>query len=267
MCSRVFVSPRGFIVTRVVLWAFVLFSFGCVKTIPMPEGQPWHIVGPHAAWSRVLSEYVDEQGRVDFEGLKRDPEDLETWVAYVSEVKPRANQGRFPTGDHVTAFYLDSYNGLAMYIAIRSGLLPRQKGSFFSRTQVRFSGQDVTLEALKSEVVSISGDPRVHFALNGMFVSSPQLPQVPWDGDNLDEQLGEAAGSFFDSKNYTRVDAKSKTVYFSRILKSFEEDFLSESATLIEYVNTYRQEKIPDDYRIKFMVDDLSRIDQVKTGV
>ena len=76
--------------------AFKTRSSSTPPKIPVPEAQPSHIVDPHAAWSRVLSENVDDKGRVDFKAIAADKEDLETWVAYVAVTDPADKPDDFP---------------------------------------------------------------------------------------------------------------------------------------------------------------------------
>lgn len=242
------------------------FSFACVKKIAVPEGQPPHIVDPYAAWSRVLSESVDEKGRVDFEGVTHDPEDLEQWVSYIAEVGPSTRPDEYLTDDDKLAYYIDAYNGLAMYTAIVSGLVPKQKLRFFFLRKVTVDGQQMTLYQLENKVIRPMADARIHCALNCMSVGCPRLPQVPWDGERLDEQLDAAAKEFFNSDKYVQINESEKTVRLSEILKFYTEDFVAEAPTLIDYVNKWRDEKIPAGYKHEFIPYDWTRNDQPKDG-
>lgn len=250
------------------LLLLAVLSVGCVKTLPIPEGQPPHIVDPLAAWARNVDEHVDDEGRIDFAGIKKDPEDLETWVAYIATVSPTKTPDKFPTEDDQLSFWLNSYNALAMYAALRSGVKPEQTRRFFAGQRITIGGQEMTLKALENDVIRKIGDPRVHFALNCMSVGCPRLPREPWDAEKLQEQLDAAATEFFNSDKYVKLEDARKTVRFSAILERYKEDFLHDSPSLIAYANKYREEgkKIPDGYAMEFMPFDWTRNDQPGPG-
>lgn len=246
----------------IILSLLSLLSVACVKRLPVPDAQPAHIVDPYAAWARVLSESVDEKGRVDFDGVTKNPEDLETWVAYVADVSPKNNPGEFPTESDKLAFYIDAYNGLAMYTAVVSGLVPKQKLRFFFLRKVKVGGEEMTLYQLENKVIRPMADARIHVALNCMSVGCPRLPQRPWLADTLEQQLDDGAREFYNSEKYVQVLPDQKKVRLSEILKFYTEDFLEDAPTLIDYVNKWRDEKIPTDYKHEFIPYDWTRNDQ-----
>ncbi|MEZ5581909.1 MAG: DUF547 domain-containing protein [Candidatus Competibacteraceae bacterium] len=208
---------------------------------------------PKAAWARVLARHVDEQGRIDFVGVSTQPQDLEAWVAYVGQVSPRSNPALFPSRNEQLAYYIDAYNGLAMYGVIRSGAIPRQKIRFFVLRKYRIGGEDMSLYAFENDVIRPYGDARIHFALNCMVKGCPRLPQVPWDPQQLDEQLQQASVQFFNSPYNVLLDDANRRVYLSELMDFYQEDYLSEAPTLIDFVNQYREQPIPTDYEVEFI--------------
>ena len=65
-------------------------------------------------WSSVLTRFVDEQGRTDFEALAADRGALDEFVAYVERVSPASAPEIFPRRADVLAYHLNAYNALVM---------------------------------------------------------------------------------------------------------------------------------------------------------
>ena len=208
------------------------------------------------AWSRVLDCCVDDRGRVDFVRLAGDPRDLEAYVRYVAEVDPDSDAGSFPTVQARLAHHLNAYNALSMYGVIDLGI-PRtnaglRKIRFFFLRRYRIAGRKQSLHAYESRIRAL-GDPRVHFALNCMSVSCPQLPRVPFRGRDLEPQLDSAARSFVNDERYVQVDAPARKVRISAIFKFYTKDFLVEAESLLAYINRLRKGAIPADYEVEFL--------------
>jgi hypothetical protein len=92
----------------------------------------------------------------------------------------------------------------------------------------------------------------VHFALNCMAASCPRLPQQPFAADELDRELDAAARAFFAEPRNVAVDLSMRELHLSEILSFYTEDFLAKAPSLPAYVNRWRTDKVPEDYRVTF---------------
>lgn len=228
----------------------------CATTMEMPvvSTDP---MAPDEAWARVLKTRVDERGRVDFEGLAAEPDDLRRYVAYVYRVDPESAPAQFPTPQSRLAYYLNSYNALSMYNVIDSGI-PEGLGligriRFFIMKDVQVGGRSISLYDYENKVIRPFGDERVHFGLNCMAVGCPRLPRQPFTAANIDAELDREARFFFSETRNLRVDDAARTIHLSEILDFFPEDFLKKEKSLIAYVNRYRSPPIPEDYKVQFI--------------
>ena len=213
---------------------------------------------PLNAWARVLDAYVDERGRVDFVGLTAGSEDLKAYVDYIAAVSPRSAPDAFATADAELAYYLNSYNALAMYNVIDTGI-PRSLAGFFKKftffywNEFNVGGKKISLYRYENDVIRRLGDPRVHFALNCMSVSCPQLPRVPFTANSVQRQLDAETRRFFADARNICVDHARQTVEVSAILDFYTEDFLAKDPSLIAYINRYRNDQIPESYTVEFI--------------
>ncbi len=208
------------------------------------------------AWARVLDCCVDAQGRVDFARLAKDPRDLDTYVRYVAEVDPNSDAGAFPTVQTRLAHHLNAYNALSMYGVIQLGIPKTNAGlrkvRFFFLRRYQIAGRRESLHAYESRIRALR-EPRVHFALNCMSVSCPQLPRVPFRAAEIEPQLDAAARSFVNDAKYVQVDPGARTVRLSAIFKFYTNDFLVAADSLIAYINRLRKDPIPADYTVEFL--------------
>jgi hypothetical protein len=238
---------------------------GCSKNIQISHGSPearedWTPEQADRLWAAVLKQVVDAHGWIDFAGLARDPSRLRAYVSYVGHTAPHNRPDWFPDGNSRLAYYLNSYNALAMYGVVELGveegftsLLDRAE--FFKFTRYSVGGEWISLLDYENEIIRPLGDPRVHFALNCMVRGCPRLPGIPFQADHLDQQLERATREFLNQSRNVQIRIKKQEVHLSEILDFYTEDFVDgkQTPTLIDYINRYRETPIPVHYSIRFI--------------
>ena len=236
--------------------AGLLLSLVACTSVAPPKASPAAGLSPEAAWASVLSEHVDERGRIDFAGVAGKPQQLESFVAWIATTSPAKNPTAFPTKEAGLAYYLNAYNALAMYNVIRSGIPPELdsiKVKFFGLTSFTIGGKTMSLNTLETKIVRPMGDPRVHFALNCMVRGCPRLPREPFEAARLDQQLEAAAKLFFNEDRNVQLLPEKQTVRFSEILRFYTDDFLKQAPSLTGYANRYREARIPAGWKEDFI--------------
>jgi len=203
----------------------------------------------HPGWEAALRRWVDDLGRVDFNAIREDPDGLRGQVAHVAETSPES----FKSRDGKLAFLINAYNALAMSHAARSGILPASKVRFFYLSRHEVGGRKISLHKLENDVIRPLGEPKIHFVLNCMVRGCPRLPQEPFHPETIQPQLNKAAVEFLGSERHVQVDDAGRKVRLSSILKWYKDDFLAQAPSLLEYVNRYREKKIPLDYEVEFL--------------
>lgn len=210
-------------------------------------------------WADVLEEHVDEQGRVDFAALARDPAPLERYVEAVSGYGPASAPGDFVDPAAVLAYHINTYNALAMHGVIDRGIPAGflnffQRASFFRLRDVVIDGRETSLHAYENDVIRPLGEPRIHFAVNCMVKDCPRLPREPFAAATLDAQLESAAREFFDHPRKLAIDHANETIRVSAILDFYTEDFVASGRAedLPGYINRYIDSPLPAGYRVRF---------------
>jgi hypothetical protein len=162
------------------------------------------------------------------------------------------------------AFWINAYNSFAMDAVASSYPLPYTTtndypaGSF--RGSAAWNGPhyvaagSYTLDSIR-ELLSAMRDPRIVFALNEAAVSSPALPEIPYDATNVEQQLDAATANFLaDPLNY-RIDRTRNRLLLSQLFRTNAQLFLDSTATIAPTATNY-----PTDVRgvITFLLQHVS---------
>ncbi len=196
----------------------------------------------HSVLEKLLSDYVDANGYVDYERWYNNGmavADLESYLAAVSRFSPEATPERFPSRNDELAYWLYAYNAYVIRTVLSNWPLDSVtdvrapievvKGmGFFYRLRYLFGGRAYSLLAVENDKIRKEfRDPRIHFVLNCGSESCPVLrPQLP-SGPALEALLAESAREFINTSANVQVDHDEQTVYLSSIFKWFEDDFLN----------------------------------------
>ncbi len=211
-------------------------------------------------WAETLERFVDEEGRTDFIGLSKDTSQLQRFVDAIAQISPESAPELFPSEAEVLAYHVNAYNALAMKGVIEknipdnfSSLLKR--ALFFKFRSVVIGGKKTNLYDYENRVIRPLGEARMHFVLNCMVVDCPLLPRTVFTAETLEKDLESAAISFFSKPKHIKIDVDKKKVYLSAILKFYTKDYVEsgKKQDLVEYVNQFRSDKIPQDYKVNYL--------------
>lgn len=250
------------------LWAALLG--GCSTLVPAPAAPPSTPEAALEAWARVLDRFVDERGEVDFPALARDRTDLDRYVRHVADT-PLA---QWPDGPQRLAHMINAYNALSMFNVIQSGIPDTHAGLnklvFFLLRKLDIGGRSMSLYRFEIEVIQpyARGEPRIHFALNCSARSCPALPRVPFGAGTLDAELDRETRAFFARRDNFRVDLATSTVWLSKLLDFYPEDFVPVAAdSLLAYANRYAPQPAPPGFTTRFTPYDWSIANSRRPGL
>ncbi len=243
----------------------LLVLIGCTTIKPLTfESSVLEAPGKfsHVNFDRVLKQYVDKQGRINYRSLKQNPRDLEMYYYQLSLISPDSHPERFPSQEDRLTYWINAYNASVIktvlaYYPISSVLdikppfpfffLPKEAG-FFVFKKMTYGGKMTNLYFLENNVIRKRfSDPRIHFALNCAARGCPQLPATVYTASALNEQLDQDARRFANSDQNFRIDHPQKTIYVSSIFKWYKKDFLEwyqlrypgQETTILNYIGWY----------------------------
>ena len=210
----------------------------------------------HDLFTAVLSNYVNEEGLVDYDGIQSDPRFRE----YLYRL---ANTDPAKLGDEKArlAFWMNAYNVFAIQGVLET--IPpdrndwsrfrvidvqvpevRQSGKgFFIGLRFIVGGHWVTLDEIekgfllqRSEWLKkdrsryrsmgvTTPDPRIHFALVCAAKGCVKLRREAYEAATVDEQLDRAVRGFLGDRTRIRFDPARKMIHTSELLKWYQHDF------------------------------------------
>ncbi|MEP1093920.1 MAG: DUF547 domain-containing protein [Cyclobacteriaceae bacterium] len=156
--------------------------------------------------------------------------------------------------DEKKAFYINAYNVLVIYQVTTSYPLarPLDKEGFFDGTTYNVAGEMLNLNELESErMLRTYEDPRFHFVLACGAISCPPLHNLAYMPDGIEELMEERTRLALNDENFIYLDKGSNTVKVSKIFEWYKDDFGGTSKSTIDFINKYREEKIPGDYKLE----------------
>ena len=159
------------------------------------------------------------------------------------------------------AFYINAYNLLVIQAVVKLYPLPTvmQKPGFFDKTLHLVAGENLTLNNLeKKKLLEPYRDARLHFVLVCAAVSCPPLANFAYTPDQLNTQLETRTKLALNNPAFIRVNTQKQQVLVSKIFDWYQADFLKKYPTALAFINTYRQNKIPEKYQVVFYEYDWS---------
>ncbi|MDF1815949.1 MAG: DUF547 domain-containing protein [Verrucomicrobiales bacterium] len=198
----------------------------------------------HSALSEILKTYVDEKGMVDYQGLKKKRQPLDSYLKTTGAVSEKDFQ-KWTQSEQI-AFLINVYNAETLQLIIDNYPVTSIKkiGSLLSspwkQKSVQLFGKTTTLDHVEHGILREKySEERIHFALVCAAVSCPPLRTGAFTGEQLDAQLDDQARVFLNDSTKNRIEGD--TLYLSAIFNWFEGDFTSGGKTLIEYVKPWMQ--------------------------
>ncbi len=206
---------------------FILILLAGVCTAEEPDSL-------YVRYSQLLSEYVSEEGLVDYVGLSERDLAIKGILSGLSEFEQSNLEGE----NQNIAFWLNVYNLLVLESVvdnypIKSSML---KGIIYPANSIRHvpnvfarkvfpAGEDMlSLDDIEHRILRQDfDDPRIHFALVCGAMDCPPLRRSLYMGDSLDTQLTEQAKLFLGRERNFQVE--EQVIVLSEIFSWFGEDF------------------------------------------
>ncbi len=204
-----------------------------------------------------MKKYVRD-GRFDYKSLKENEEQQE-----LERLRIAAKRVYLPNmaSNWEKAYWINAYNVsvislLNTHYPVAS---PRDIEGFFDHISLFLAQKRVTLDQIENEYLRKKfKDPRIHFALVCGAKGCPPLADFAFRGDIIDQQLDARARAALNDNNFIRVDKEAKKVYVSEIFKWFKDDFTAGGKSVLQFINQYRDEKIPEDFSVDYYPYDWS---------
>lgn len=206
-------------------------------------------------WDKLLRQYVDQQGRVDYAAWKKDqPQAITDWLSSQKNLAFKSNSDSLEQ----LALWINLYNAFTISTILErypiESIRPRILGIpnwlaflwFFQRRAYSIFGESYSLAEIENSILRDKlQEPRIHFAIVCASVGCPLLRSGAYFPEQVSQQLDEDARRFINNPEKVRYDMESKTLYCNKILKWYRQDFLKVAPSIPEYIRSYLKTDYP----------------------
>ena len=223
------------------------------QEIPSQKGQL-----DHSKWNSLLKKYVNEAGFVDYDGFKKEQNELKEYLTYLNVNSPQKSWSI----NEQFAYYINLYNAATVDLILTNDMPESIKdidgplGQVWLKKYILVNDKEYSLAAIEKNVLQKMRDPRIHFAINCASYSCPKLQNKAFTAANVDALMDQSAREFVnsDKNDFSNPDDPK----LSSIFKFYTEDFTQTGMTLAQYINQFAETKIAEKEKYNFKNYDWS---------
>jgi Protein of unknown function, DUF547 len=197
------------------LLAFLTVSVPSVAPRPLPK-----VDG--SAWDALLKEYVNQEHRMDYAGLKKDG------LARLDDyIRSLGQTGTHPLSlNEKKALLINAYNAFTIQWVVKNYPVKSiwSTEAPFTAARHKLGGKIVSLNEIESELRAM-GDPRIHAALACAARSCPPLRREAYVASRLDQQLDDNVRQWLANPSLNRFYPLQGRAEISPIFKWYQKDF------------------------------------------
>ncbi|MHC5060139.1 MAG: DUF547 domain-containing protein [Planctomycetota bacterium] len=211
----------------------------------------------------IFTVYVDEQGRVDYDTLRRKRAELLAAVREFDKVHP-AQKISWSRNEKI-AFWINAHNIFTLKMVIdnypiqpRWYLINYPDNSIMhipggrEKKYFKIMGMEYTLREIEREIlIDRFADPRIVFALSYASKGSALLRNEPYYPDRLDQQLDEQVRKFLSIPQGFKIDRGKRAIVLSDIFNWYKPLFIEKYAS----VKRFRDRKPGIQSYLNFIVN------------
>jgi hypothetical protein len=188
-------------------------------------------------------------GKVAYSKINENPETLNSILKLAEQVSISIDDA-----NAYQAFWINAYN-----LSVIKGIIdnyptnsPLDNPGFFDITTYALAGVEITLNDIEHKLLRAQfKDPRFHFVLVCGALGCPPLIAQAYLPDTLNDQLNTQTKIALNG-TFLKVNLKKKRVEASQIMEWYKEDFTMNGISEIDFINQYREDKIPNNFKIKY---------------
>jgi len=148
------------------------------------------------------------------------------------------------------AFYINAYNVVVIKSIVDKYPVgsPMDISGFFDGAKHKVAGDMLTLNALeKTKLLRVYEDARIHFVVVCAAQGCPKLASFAYSADKLESQIQAQTRKSLNDEYFIRT--RGNGVQVSKIFEWYESDFTKNGQSVVGYINQFRDEKIPNNFR------------------
>ncbi|ADV48272.1 protein of unknown function DUF547 [Cellulophaga algicola DSM 14237] len=188
-------------------------------------------------------------GKLRYEAIKNNKEDLLVLKNMISTLSvSKSNTLEYQ------AFWINAYNisvidGVVANYPLKS---PLDVGGFFDKITYTISGKNITLNDIENKKLraEFPKEARFHFVLVCAGLGCPPIINGAYMPSKLNSQLTQQTKKALNNPSFIVVE-KDK-VKISQLFEWYKKDFTQNNTSLIDFINTYKTEKLPENAKMSY---------------
>lgn len=197
----------------------------------------------HGSFSDLLRRCVDDEGRVDYDGLARYGGILDGYLARIAT----ADFDGLSRGEKL-ALLINTYNAATLRLVLdHMPIASIRKIPAKARWKARrwkIGGRDFSLEEIENrELRANFADPRIHFAINCASIGCPKLRNTAFTGAGIDAELDAHTRDIHRAEHWARVE--SGNMWLTKVYRWYEGDFVQSAGSIRDYAQRFTPDGLP----------------------
>lgn len=245
----IFCKLKIFFYLWIKLLTMIRLCLFLLLTLTTSYAQRKENINTHKEWDDLLKKYVSEKGLVDYNGFRQDADLLANYLKTTSASKPDKTWSKNVT----LAYWMNLYNAYTVQLIILNYPVKSIKdiSNPWSKKFFTIAGESFNLEKIEHSILRKMGDSRIHFGINCASFSCPNLYPIAFTEYNVNELLTLFATRFINDSSKNKLSTEK--IELSEIFKWFKKDFVSETHSLIDYINMYSNTLIKSNAKISYI--------------
>ncbi len=235
---------------KLLLFIAIVSLFGCGSCAVQKDVVSSQKAVTHEIFDQLLKKYVDNNGKVNYEGFVKDSNELNRYLKVLSSSHP--NDKNWSKSEQL-AYWINTYNAFTIKIVADNypiaSIKDVKNGIPFVNTVwdikfIKIENQVYDLNNIEHGIIRPKfEDPRIHFAVNCASISCPNLRNEAFNAESLDKQLNEQAERFINDLSKNQITASNPKL--SKVFLWFAGDF-KKKKPVIAFINDFAKVKISE---------------------
>jgi len=188
-------------------------------------------------------------GKVAYNAIHKNPSELNDLLKMAEGISVSKADAKNYQAFWINAYNLSVIKGLIVKYPTKS---PLDNAGFFDKTKHSVGGKQITLNDIEHKLLRAQfNDARFHFVLVCGAVGCPPLINKAYLPNTLDAQLETQTKKAING-DFIRVNTKKNRVQVSQIMEWYKEDFTMNGKDEIDFINTYRNEKLEGKWKLSY---------------
>ncbi|CAM1358636.1 DUF547 domain-containing protein [Tenacibaculum xiamenense] len=201
----------------------------------------------------LLKTYVDNEGNVDYVGLRKNKAVLNIYLKHLEKTIP----GKRWSSNKSKAFWINVYNAYTIKLILDSYPLKKitaikRKGrNAWKIPFAKVGNETYSLDYIEHKILRRwHDDPRIHVGINAASKSGPKFVNFAFTEANIDKKLEGLMSDFINDTTKNKISLDKVEV--SKIFEWYQEDFTLK-ISLVDYLNKYSKIKANDNAQVVYL--------------